>query len=151
MNANILQNCKPSAIISMLSISNCSWAVIVYRVTQRLRDYLSGAFFVFFCFLPVRSTSRENWRGYPFTFTIESWPYGNKGTQGMRKSIFGCFFYIDRSRKVPPTFIPGSRRACRYYIQNTNKECDYHEKTFSNFSSCYADCGHYHPVSLLLE
>ena len=28
----------------------------------------------------------------------------------------GCFFYIDRSRKVPPTFFLGEPLAFRYYI-----------------------------------
>lgn len=38
-------------------------------------------------------------------------------------AIIGCFFYIDRSRKVPPTFFIGEPQGLPLLYNKTEKEC----------------------------
>lgn len=60
----------------------------LYSVICPLRA--NGTFFVFFCFLPVRSTSPMGLEGIALRSTTQSWPLGSQCTQ--RFTVFGCIF-----------------------------------------------------------
>ena len=50
-------------------------------------------------------------------------------------------FYIDRSRKVPPTFFLGEPLAFRYYIKNLIRSVKHYEKNLECITYLYAYYG----------
>ena len=56
----------------------------------------------------------------------------------------GCFFYIDRSRKVPPTFFLGEPQGLPLLYKQTKRSVSHYEKTIISLNHCHACYGRYH-------
>ena len=120
------------AIIYLLSFFVLRKRITVYQIcTVSFARYGRMALF---CFLLLSSSKKHKSHG-----TGGHCPSFYNSILALRVTMHSeiyCLwvhFYIDRSRKVPPTFVLGEPLAFRYYIKISYKECE------SLCESCLSD------------
>ena len=108
-----------------VSISYCLLAVVVIRVFT-VPEILSLGTFLFLMLSSCKKHKRPGQKGLSLLFTIKSEPQ-QMATKALIECMYvyfdGCFFYIDRSRKVPPTFFLGEPQGLPLLYKQNEKEC----------------------------